>query len=61
MQGTGDTRTIGFSRNLSPAGETDMKNTVLSERRSAGMCTGDTGGRAGLGSGTGLHRPSIEE
>ena len=63
MQGTGDTRTISFSRNLSPAGETDMKNTVLSDRGSAFMCTSDIGGRDGVRSGTGepLHRPSIEE
>ena len=46
-----------------PAGETDMKNTVLSDRGSAFMCTSDIGGRDGVRSGTGepLHRPSIEE
>ena len=63
MQGTGDTRTISFSRNLSLAGETDVKNTVLSDRGSAGMRTRNIGGRDGLRSETGepLHRPSIEE
>ena len=40
-----------------------MKNTVLSDRGSAFMCTSDIGGRDGVRSGTGepLHRPSIEE